>query len=141
MKQCGYATDPNYADRLIKIIEDYDLDKYDKDVKVKDKDHYDPYTDGGLTDGKPNENNIISPAKKTSEKDYHLKSTMGEVTVAYTHNVIKQGRKQIVIAQENDTYESIAKEFGLKKWEIRWYNKAKKGDAPQAGSQVVIKKF
>lgn len=30
LKQCGYATDPNYAVKLIKIINRYDLTQYDK---------------------------------------------------------------------------------------------------------------
>ena len=29
LKQCGYATDPNYANKLIKTIEEYQLDQYD----------------------------------------------------------------------------------------------------------------
>ncbi|MCT6807509.1 MAG: N-acetylmuramidase, partial [Bombilactobacillus sp.] len=28
--QDGYATDPNYADKLIKLIEQYHLDRFDK---------------------------------------------------------------------------------------------------------------
>lgn len=28
-EKAGYATDPRYADRLINIIELYDLDRYD----------------------------------------------------------------------------------------------------------------
>ncbi len=31
LKACGYATDPNYADRLIAIIQQYDLYKLDRD--------------------------------------------------------------------------------------------------------------
>jgi flagellum-specific peptidoglycan hydrolase FlgJ len=30
LKQCGYATDPDYAIKLIKIIHQFDLTKYDK---------------------------------------------------------------------------------------------------------------
>lgn len=30
LKKCGYATDPKYPEKLIKLIEDYDLHKYDK---------------------------------------------------------------------------------------------------------------
>ncbi|MBQ0034213.1 MAG: glucosaminidase domain-containing protein, partial [Bacteroidales bacterium] len=39
LKECGYATDPNYAPKLIKLIEDYDLvaiteaNKYSKESK------------------------------------------------------------------------------------------------------------
>ena len=35
LKKAGYATDPRYADRLIDIIELYDLDKYDRKVGLK----------------------------------------------------------------------------------------------------------
>ncbi|MDR0833118.1 MAG: glucosaminidase domain-containing protein [Candidatus Symbiothrix sp.] len=30
LKQCGYATDPNYANKLVKIIEDYELYRFDE---------------------------------------------------------------------------------------------------------------
>ena len=30
LRRCGYATDPKYPEKLIKLIEDYDLHKYDK---------------------------------------------------------------------------------------------------------------
>ena len=30
LKECGYATDPNYASKLIKIIETYNLQKLDR---------------------------------------------------------------------------------------------------------------
>lgn len=35
LKKAGYATDPSYANRLISIIEDYELYKYDRKGKVK----------------------------------------------------------------------------------------------------------
>ena len=35
LKKAGYATDPKYANRLINIIETYDLDKYDKKGGLK----------------------------------------------------------------------------------------------------------
>lgn len=121
LKQCGYATDPNYASRLISIIEWYNLAQYDQDVK------------------------IVEPTKedekrKNQEAEYKLKSSMGVISMIPSHNIVKKDGKQVVIAAANDTYESIAAEFGLRKWEIRWYNKAKKGDAPSIGQEVVIKK-
>ena len=30
LRQAGYATDPRYADKLIRLIEEYDLDRYDR---------------------------------------------------------------------------------------------------------------
>ncbi|AIE59099.1 hypothetical protein BMMGA3_03195 [Bacillus methanolicus MGA3] len=35
VQECGYCTDPNYAAKLINIIEKYDLHKYDKVVNKK----------------------------------------------------------------------------------------------------------
>ncbi len=35
LRKAGYATDPNYPAKLIKIIEDYELHKYDKNIKKK----------------------------------------------------------------------------------------------------------
>ncbi len=37
LKRCGYATDRRYADRLIKIIEDYELYRYDQEKSRADK--------------------------------------------------------------------------------------------------------
>lgn len=37
LKQCGYATDPRYADKLIGIIERYNLDRYDIASEASDE--------------------------------------------------------------------------------------------------------
>ncbi len=35
LKKAGYATDPNYANKLIKLIEEYDLYRYDRSTATK----------------------------------------------------------------------------------------------------------
>jgi flagellum-specific peptidoglycan hydrolase FlgJ len=35
LQKCGYATDKAYANKLIKLIEDYELYKYDSNAKIK----------------------------------------------------------------------------------------------------------
>lgn len=144
LKQCGYATDPNYATRLISIIEEYGLDKYDKDIKQKDKEK-DKKKESEDSSKKDKKENKKEQSEKLSKEqiiaNYKLKSTMGSVDIDKTHIPFKKDGKQVVIAQANDSYESIAKEFGLKKWEIRWYNKVKKGATPEEGSTVIIKKW
>jgi flagellum-specific peptidoglycan hydrolase FlgJ len=35
LKKCGYATDPHYADRLIDLIERYELNDYDTEDSKK----------------------------------------------------------------------------------------------------------
>ena len=123
LKKCGYATDPNYASRLVDIIEFYGLSEYDKDVKVKVN---------------------VAEEKKEKEtkeirKHYQLNSTMGSINMLSSHNVTKKGKKSVVIAEANDTYESLAEEFGLRKWEIRRYNKVKKGATPNTGDEIIVK--
>ena len=52
LKKAGYATDPRYAQRLIDIIELYDLDKYDKKGGLKwmkeNPNSHQPYIANGL---------------------------------------------------------------------------------------------
>ena len=52
LKRAGYATDPNYAQRLINLIELYNLDKYDKKGGLKwmkqNPDPHQPYINNGL---------------------------------------------------------------------------------------------
>lgn len=52
LKKAGYATDPRYAQRLIDIIELYDLDKYDKKGGLKwmkeNPNPHQPYISNGL---------------------------------------------------------------------------------------------
>lgn len=144
LKQCGYATDPNYATRLIGIIEEYGLDKYDKDVKVKDKKESEKSENSKASDSSKKDSDKKSKETETPKKrkiQYKLKSTMGNIDIDNAHAVVKKGGKHVVIAQAGDSYESIAREFGLKNWEIRWYNKVKKGATPEEGSTVIIKKW
>lgn len=37
LKKAGYATDPRYADKLIDLIEEYELYRYDRNVRVPDR--------------------------------------------------------------------------------------------------------
>ncbi len=139
LKACGYATAKDYAERLIELIETYNLQQYDQ-----------------LALGKM-PNDVIAPSnptkkdekgKKSSEPivnnevKYLKNSSMGTIPVCDTHSVRKEGKREVVTAQRGDTYESIADEFGLRKWQIRRYNKIKRGDRtqPAAGDLIYISK-
>lgn len=121
LKQCGYATDPNYANRLIALIELYELHEYDR----------------GVTKQEPSKEE-----KELSEirEHYLTESAAGTIPAYKTHRIERRSGKKAVIAQSGDTYEEIAKEFGLRNWEIRWYNKVKKGAVPQTGDVVLLQK-
>lgn len=123
LKQAGYATDPAYPSKLIKIIEDfrlYELDQLDwKYVKIPEKKH----TRSGL---------FGFLKKKPSSQDVAIAS-------GYQHRTVERrnGRKAF-IAMDGDTYDRIADEFGKKDWQIYKYNDAQSGDVPEAGEPVYL---
>ncbi|MFV0312031.1 MAG: glucosaminidase domain-containing protein [Dysgonomonas sp.] len=107
LQQCGYATDKAYANKLIKIIEDYELYQHDKKGggKEKDKDK--------------EEQIVIREYKHTPYK---------------THNLI------YVRAENGDTYEAIAAEFGFKPKDLYKYNEVPEGFPLKQGDLVYFEK-
>ncbi|MBO4907374.1 MAG: glucosaminidase domain-containing protein [Bacteroidaceae bacterium] len=93
LKRCGYATDPQYAQKIIDVIEKYNLSQFDS------------YTSGR----------------------YHAKTrtTVEEERLSEffrTHIVYLNNRCYMIVAQEGDTWESIARETGTKPWKLLTYN-------------------
>ena len=97
LKKAGYATDPRYAHRLIKIIEDYKLYQLDSKMSQKDIEKY--------------------QEKVSQEKvdDFVIETE--------THHEVKLNNKtKYIDVKPGDTFEGIADEFGLMNWEIYRYN-------------------
>lgn len=100
LKKAGYATDPHYPKRLIKLIEDYDLYKYD--VKIDSKDI-------------------------ATNDDFVKKSTKRNIdgfviNMDNSHEVKYNNGIRYIAVQSNDTFESISEEFGMRPWELYTYN-------------------
>lgn len=70
LKKAGYATDPQYAGKLIKIIEDYDLGKYDS-AKPSDFTGKGKYAGSVTSEDKNDEikQEALFPAQKKKEKE------------------------------------------------------------------------
>lgn len=93
LQRCGYATDKAYASKLIKIIEDYDLDQYDK----------------------------MAGKHKTSKKSTVVRNK--NLPEDYTpHQVYKANGLIYVIVREGDLLSYIAAEFGFKTVGLADYN-------------------
>ena len=107
LQLAGYATDKAYANKLIKLIEDYELYQYDK---------------GGLSPEK-----IRQQEKRIKEQKY-------KHTPYKTHNLI------YVIAQDNDSYEAIALEFGFNPKDLYKYNEVPEGFPLKTGDLVYFEK-
>lgn len=100
LRECGYATDKRYADKLIELIETYELYKFDT--------------------GQP-----IIATPKHLEGDESLEHSIdsdifNEITS--THDIVKRNGLYCVIAKKGDTYEVIAEEFGIKRRKLLSFN-------------------
>lgn len=70
LKSCGYATNPQYANRLIEIIETYNLDRFDRQ---KTYDHYMVQHAGANTSG-----HFSNHVVMFNNKNYYVKAHRGD---------------------------------------------------------------
>ncbi len=123
LKKAGYATDPAYPAKLIKIIDDfrlYELDQLDwKYVNSQDKTRRHFSLFGFLRKKSPDQGLAVA-------------------TGFLPRTIEKRNRRKAFIAIEGDDYARIADEFRKKDWQIYQYNDAVSGDVPQVGEPVFL---
>lgn len=124
LKRLGYAEDPQYAHKLISLIERYKLDKYaciaptTAAVAVTDS------TTSALTDSTINT------------------SAEARTTVSYTAGrpVYRAWDMLYTKARQGDTYQSIANDMGFNAKNLAKYNENKLNATLQAGEIVYLEK-
>jgi LysM repeat protein len=94
LKRAGYATDPAYDRKLIRIIEDNQLYKLDSGAGLP-----------GRVSKAP-----VSRELSTSRSD------------ASERQISRHNRIRFIVAREGDTYEGITREMEMMRWEIARYN-------------------
>jgi LysM repeat protein len=113
LKKAGYATNPKYADMLIKIIEENELYKYDKGVVVA----------------------VESPRKGTGR----LVDADGYTIDIYkTRSVYTRNRIKYIVIKDGDTFESLTKELSLMPWQLYKYNDLTKDSTLRVGQEIYI---
>jgi hypothetical protein len=109
LKSAGYATNPAYADMLIKKIEANGLDAYDRGYS-----------------GVP-----IRPAPGTKEvrgsgitsRPSAIASARGSrYPASVAGRVLTMNRVDYIVAATSDTHESVMRDFNLLRWELEKYN-------------------
>ena len=98
LKKAGYATDPTYAYKLISIIDNYELHKFDLVKSV---------------------NELIKTEENTSSVN---QAPIGKIDAYTVHKVLKNNQVRYVVSQKGDTYSGIADEFDLDEMKLRSYN-------------------
>lgn len=107
LQKAGYATDKAYANKLIKLIEDYELYLYDRKGAGKKL--------------KREEEKIVAP-------------------LLYRHTPYKTHGLVYIIAQSDDTFEAIAREFGFKAKDLYKWNEVPENFPLQKGDLVYFQK-
>jgi LysM repeat protein len=112
LQKMGYATDKAYANKLIKLIEDYELYRFD-DRK---------YRKG------------VTSSDRNKQKDKEVTQVTWTHQPYITHNLV------YVIAVQGDSFASIAKEFGFDEKELLAYNEAPEDFPLNEGDIVYFQK-
>jgi LysM repeat protein len=115
LKKAGYATDPSYAYKLISIIDNYDLHKYDLGKKIL-------------------YNKSINPP--ISAKQHSI----GKISAEGSHIVYKCNHIKFIVTENGDTFGSIADEFGISESKLREYNEIDFNYLPKEGTQLYIQR-
>jgi LysM repeat protein len=108
LKEAGYATNPNYSNAIIKVIEDYELYKYDQIVIAKT---------GGKTDHK---------------KSFDREEFAGNRKVLYNNRV------KYVIARQGETFADLSEELDLLSWQLPKYNDMKEEAVLSEGEKIYL---
>ncbi|MBQ1936234.1 MAG: LysM peptidoglycan-binding domain-containing protein, partial [Bacteroidales bacterium] len=120
LKEAGYATDPRYAHKLIKLIEDYELYEYDKDVKVT------------LKTPRQEETPVLIPQQ---ERSSNYKET---IALSLKRELYSQNGVPCIYALEGESYSSIAASQGLFLRELLRYNDLKEDMPLEKGTIVYL---
>lgn len=135
LKKAGYATLPTYASVLIKLIENYDLQQYDEMVmsgkfKVKSQKskvkNDEPADNNKQTSNKKNSAKKQKRLKKRAERQQLAVPTLHDCVVvgvtANKHYIRENFGVKFIFTKENDSLDGLAKELGIKKYQLVKYN-------------------
>ena len=114
LQACKYATDQNYANKLIRIIEEYELYKYDIEKSSKT-------TTPAVINTTPAVNDVKATPKQIRE-------------IYKTHNLI------YVIAKDSDSFNQIAFDTGFKAKDLIKYNDVPENITLKKGDIIYLQK-
>ncbi|MGA3014743.1 MAG: glucosaminidase domain-containing protein [Bacteroidales bacterium] len=117
LKSCGYATNPQYSEHLIKSIEDYNLNRFDVADLSFVNDSMQPAKDSFKTISQNNKYEYF--AEGPGQRSVYLNNGL-----------------QFTIVRKNDNIKNVAKAFHVSEKKIRKFNDMK-NDTPLVTGQMV----
>ena len=148
LKKAGYATEPQYAQRLIRIIEEYNLTQYDQknfspSLSNNDKNigNNSGHNNDYYNDNTP-QNNTQKHEHKPLETSVIREGFYGFSPVNYPYTlrtVYMNNGSYFVVAKQGDTFYDIAVDVQLGVAELRRYNDVpNKKYEPYAGEMIYL---
>ena len=118
LKKAGYATNPQYAPILIKIIEDYELYKYDSKIA---------------------RTGVATAPRQTIETKTGVVD-IDNFVVKFGREVYTNNGISFIVAKSHDTYSRIADEFGLTRQKLTAYNDLDDNATIKEGDVVFVQR-
>jgi LysM repeat protein len=129
LKKAGYATDPAYPQKLIALIERYELHNLDKGIDVA----YKPAKPAATT--KPT--NTPAAPKKPGRKATNASDEVITFGAGRTVDTF-EGRIKYVTAKEGDTFRKVADDLEMTYGMLARWNDRDKNDALVPGQRIFI---
>jgi flagellum-specific peptidoglycan hydrolase FlgJ len=123
LRQAGYATNPNYANLLIRIIEENDLWRYDQG-----------YRGSARPQAVSNTSNRASVATANTVTG----NTNQFAVPDRVSRVRENNRIRYIVVNERDTRESIERDFNMLRRELSRYNELDNNFTPQSGQILYL---
>ena len=151
LKKAGYATDPAYPKKLINLIEEYELYKYDKGRKVKKEKEEDKPSE--RPDPKPAEPgkekkhkndkaekpvNVKSPSQLEQPKPIADEKSKDVFSFSLSRQKYSLNGVPFIYASKGDTYASIASSHNLFQKEILRFNDLDSAEELLPGTLVYL---
>jgi LysM repeat protein len=162
LKKAGYATNPDYANMLIRKIEEHNLQYFDrmdysagKNVAVANNDKVTVINKNRTAPEKIREVAAVEAVaaedvNSVSTKEERLKSSdsagvllpgvplQENIELTLPVRIMEKNRLQYIVVKDGDTKESIEKEFNLLKWELAKYNDLNPDFIPVPGQLLFL---
>lgn len=126
LKAAGYATNPRYAEMLIKIIEENELFLYDSGVQKNQ-------LLANISEAAPTQKSLIDNTLKSVKKDFeYVEVTNGNRSI-YVNNGVR-----LIYAREGDDAQKIADDLGIHTFQILLYNELSRHEKIEPGSVIYV---
>jgi len=123
LKKAGYATDPTYAYKLISIVENYSLHKFDLEQAYANN---------------SNESTVETKPKNPKRIEEENTNYIGTIKSSLNHEIKRVNGVLFVTANAGDTFSSIADEFNIGEARLRRYNDVDLNSRLKDGDRVFV---